>query len=224
MPNLSAELIKEIQEIAAKYPTVQKVVLFGSRARGDNRPNSDIDLAVWTAGNFDEQGYFTADLEELNTLLKIDLAFINETTNQTFLDNIQKEGVVLVDTAATKAANLYQAVQRLQESIQEHEQTHSDSVRDGAIQRFEFCCELAWKALRDYLTAEGFTAPNSPRSVFKEAFAAGFLSEEGAWLQLLNDRNATSHIYDEHTADVIYDRIVTIYVDLLSHLAAQLNR
>ena len=218
MPNLSAELIKEIQEIAAKYPTVQKVVLFGSRARGDNRPNSDIDLAVWTAGNFDEQGSFTADLEELNTLLKIDLAFINETTNQTFLDNIQKEGVALVDTAATKAANLYQAVQRLQESI------HSDSVRDGAIQRFEFCCELAWKALRDYLTAEGFTAPNSPRSVFKEAFAAGFLSEEGAWLQLLNDRNATSHIYDEHTADVIYDRIVTIYVDLLSRLAAQLNR
>ena len=44
----------------------------------------------------------------------------------------------------TKADNYKKAVNRLEESIKEYDETHSDSVRDGAIQRFEFCIELAW--------------------------------------------------------------------------------
>ena len=97
MPNLSAELIKEIQEIAAKYPTVQKVVLFGSRARGDNRPNSDIDLAVWADEDFKSRGAFAFDIEDIRTLLKIDLAIIQPFTDQEFLANIQKDGVLLYE-------------------------------------------------------------------------------------------------------------------------------
>lgn len=62
----------------------------------------------------------------------------------------------------TKADNYKKAVNRLEESIKEYDETHSDSVRDGAIQRFEFCIELAWKTIREYLLDQGFSDLNSP--------------------------------------------------------------
>lgn len=97
MLNLPMELVKEIQTIAAKYPSVQKVVLFGSRARGDNRSNSDIDLAVWADEDFKGRGAFSFDIDDIRTLLKIDLAIIQPHTDQDFLANIQKDGVLLYE-------------------------------------------------------------------------------------------------------------------------------
>lgn len=222
--DLSPSLVQSIQEIASCYPEVKKVALFGSRARGDNQPNSDIDLAVWADTTFPKKSYFCSDIDDLNTLLKIDLVFIDNDIEPLFLENIQKEGVVLVDTVKTKAENLRSAVLRLQESIAEYQITHSTSVRDGAIQRFEFCCELAWKALKEYLIEEGFLAPNTPRAVLKESFAAGILDNEQGWLNLLNDRNITSHMYNEKKADDIYTSIVAVYYPLLRQLADKLNQ
>ena len=80
--------------------------------------------------------------------------------------------------------------------------THSE-MRDGTIQRFEFTTELAWKTVREYLLNEGMTDINTPKSVMKEAFAAGVIDDEQGWLQILNDRNGTSHIYDESRADAV---------------------
>ena len=45
--NLEKEIVEEIYEISKKYPEIEKVVLFGSRARGDNASRSDIDLAIY---------------------------------------------------------------------------------------------------------------------------------------------------------------------------------
>ena len=42
--NLEKEIVEEISK---KYPEIEKVVLFGSRARGDNSSRSDIDLAIY---------------------------------------------------------------------------------------------------------------------------------------------------------------------------------
>lgn len=63
------EVIREIQEFAKKYQ-VKKVILFGSRARGDFKEKSDIDLAV-KGGDF---ARFSLDVnEETTTLLKFDI-------------------------------------------------------------------------------------------------------------------------------------------------------
>ena len=67
------------------------------------------------------------------------------------------------------------------------------------IQRFEFCTELAWKTLREYLLDQGYTEINSPRATLKQAFAEGIITDE-AWLTMLADRNMTSHVYDDATA------------------------
>ena len=79
---------------------------------------------------------------------------------------------------------------------------------DGTIQRFEFTFELAWKAAKDALTAEGLEVM-TPKAALRGAFGLGWLADEEAWLQMLADRNLSSHVYREEVAAEIYGRIRT---------------
>ncbi|MCJ7689108.1 MAG: nucleotidyltransferase domain-containing protein [Clostridiaceae bacterium] len=94
--DLNEKLILSIQNIGAKYP-IQKIVLFGSRARGSSNRCSDIDLAIFTLPEFKNQGSFSSDIDDLETLLKIDLIFINERTESKLMENIKKDGVVVYE-------------------------------------------------------------------------------------------------------------------------------
>lgn len=94
--DLNPKIIVEIKTIAKKYP-IRKIVLFGSRARGDNQSKSDIDLAIYTMPEFKSKGHFVSDIEDLQTLLKIDIVFINEDTDETLVKNVEKEGVVIYE-------------------------------------------------------------------------------------------------------------------------------
>lgn len=90
---LSEELIKEISTIASKWG-VQKVILFGSRSRGDYGRASDIDLAV-SGGDFTQ---FCLNIEENTwTLLKFDIINLNDLLEPDFRATIQKEGVTLYE-------------------------------------------------------------------------------------------------------------------------------
>ena len=129
-----------------------------------------------------------------------------------------------MDKRKEKAANLQAAVERLKQAIAEYTAHQYESMRDGAIQRFEFCAELAWKALREYLLEQGYTEVNSPKAVMKQAYADGILSDDAAWLQMMQDRNITSHLYDEAAANAIYQKIEESYCAMLTQLAARLNQ
>ena len=94
--NLNPKIITGIKTIAEKYP-VSKIVLFGSRARGDNNMKSDIDIAIYTFPEFKNKGHFASDIEDLETLLKIDTVFISKDTDEKLIKNIQKEGVVIYE-------------------------------------------------------------------------------------------------------------------------------
>lgn len=118
----------------------------------------------------------------------------------------------------TKISNFSKAVARLQDAIDEYGNTHSDAVRDGAIQRFEFCMELAWKTTREYLIEQGFAELNSPKAVMREAYANHIIDDQELWISALNDRNLTSHVYDEKTSDEVFSRICSVYVPLLKNL------
>jgi nucleotidyltransferase substrate binding protein (TIGR01987 family) len=77
---------------------------------------------------------------------------------------------------------------------------------DGTIQRFEFTFDLFWKAVRRLLARQGIEA-NSPKAVLQQAYRLGWLDDEQAWLDMLNDRNLTSHTYREPLALEIYRRL-----------------
>lgn len=113
------------------------------------------------------------------------------------------------------ALNRYsEAVERLKEAINEKESSLSI---DGTIQRFEFTFELAWKMLQKVLRYQGLDC-NSPRDCLRKAYSSGIISDEELWLNMLDDRNITSHIYDEAHAKEIYDRIKGLYAVELKSL------
>lgn len=200
----------------------EKIVLYGSRARGDNRERSDVDLAVFGLPE-DRRNRFTDAMEALPTLLEFDLVFVSPQTSPALLENIKKDGMILMDRTREKLAKLADAIARLEESLQEYHHRPSDVVRDGVIQRFEFCTELAWKTSREYLLDQGYTEINSPKSVMRKAYADGLVSDGEAWVTLLDDRNLTPHLYDNATAGTIFERIRTSYLDLFRALRDKLT-
>ena len=87
------QVIKEIIDFAKKYD-VEKVLLFGSRARGDFKRTSDIDLAV-SGGDFDR---FALDVdEETTTLLMFDIIDLDREMQPELRESIEKEGVILYE-------------------------------------------------------------------------------------------------------------------------------
>lgn len=52
----------------------------------------------------------------------------------------------------------------------------------------------------------------SPRACIKEAFKMGIIEDDEIFLDMLEDRNLTSQIYDESTAEKIFERIKKAYV------------
>lgn len=71
---------------------VEDIILFGSRARGDHRPRSDIDLAI-QGGDF--VGFSLRADEEIRTLLFIDVVELNRSVQPELLESIRRDGVVL---------------------------------------------------------------------------------------------------------------------------------
>lgn len=91
--NLKPELVEEIRGLAKKYG-VREVWLFDSRARGDHRPTSDIDLAI--SGG--DRVRFAIDVdEETCTLLKFDVVDLDGPVQRELLESIQQEGVLLYE-------------------------------------------------------------------------------------------------------------------------------
>lgn len=197
-----------------------RVVLYGSRARGDHRERSDIDLAVYGMPR-ENQSQFWNELEALPTLLDFDVVFMSESTSPELTANIERDGVVLMDKMNEKFEKLKSAVARLDEALNEYAQYKLDTIRDGVIQRFEFCTELAWKTVREYLLDQGYTEINSPKSVMKQAYADGLIPD--GWIELLNDRNLTSHVYDDATAAQIFERISGHHMPLFRALIEKLS-
>ena len=110
---------------------------------------------------------------------------------------------VLLKKATLLLGDLEKALQRLAEAIAQPEQ---EFVRDAAIQRFEFCFELAWKAIQAAGGLEGQDC-TSPRTAFSTAWRNGWVTDEAAWLDMLEERNKTSHTYREAIAKEVFGNL-----------------
>ncbi|MBI2761511.1 MAG: nucleotidyltransferase substrate binding protein [Chloroflexi bacterium] len=80
----------------------------------------------------------------------------------------------------------------------------SQLEKEGAVQRFEFAFELAWKTLKDYLEENGIVIdPVTPRNVIKEAFTAKLLDDAQVWIDMMLHRNLLSHTYDRRVFEAV---------------------
>ena len=123
-----------------------------------------------------------------------------------------------------KYMNLKKAYVKLQEVSNLYD-GHDEIIRDSLIQRFEFTYELTHKTLKEVMQYLGVTLENSfPRTIFKKAYVNNLISDDMVWIHLLEDRNSTSHIYNEKLVDEVANRIVKDYVKAIGELIDNLEK
>lgn len=93
--DLSERLAGEICRFA-RSAGVEKIVLFGSRARGNNAERSDVDLAVY-GGDFDS--FYWNIQENVHSLLMFDLVNVDEGISRDLEEEIERDGIVLYEKA-----------------------------------------------------------------------------------------------------------------------------
>jgi predicted nucleotidyltransferase len=93
---LTGQTVEKIQAILASFPEVEKAVVYGSRAKGNFKPGSDIDLTLFGDGLTDtvvSRIYWA--LDDLLLPYKIDLSLFSGLKHAALIDHIRRVGVVL---------------------------------------------------------------------------------------------------------------------------------
>jgi predicted nucleotidyltransferase len=93
---LTPENIKEINRVFGKFEEVEEAVLYGSRAKGNYKPGSDIDIALKGKKiNLRLLNKMDIDLDELLLPYTFDMSIYDHISNQDLRDHIQRVGKVL---------------------------------------------------------------------------------------------------------------------------------
>ena len=101
----------------------------------------------------------------------------------------------------------------------------SDLEKEGAIRRFEYTFELAWKTLKDYLVYSGVVFDQiTPRSVIKQAFAAKIIKDGQTWVDMLGQRNLMSHTYDDESFKIAFSSISRSYLTAIEQVFTWLKQ
>ena len=90
MFGLSDEIIKKIREIEQSNDI--EFFVFGSRARGDYKSNSDIDIAIKEVVDSNKKYKILNDIDMLDIVYKIDIVFVQDIKNKEFMESIEKDG------------------------------------------------------------------------------------------------------------------------------------
>ena len=103
---LTSSTIQAIQGVLAAYPQVEKAILYGSRAKGNYRNGSDIDLVLQGHDlDLSLQLRIETQLDDLLLPYKIDLALYEHIANPELREHIQRVGKVFWESAEEGAAS-----------------------------------------------------------------------------------------------------------------------
>lgn len=198
------EIISQVVRIILKHSKPERIWLYGSRASGEAKESSDIDIA------FDDKAYTSEwqikeDVEKIQTLIKIDVKNIAH-TEERFRQRVLSTGRVLY-SASKKLRfedglyNFQRALERFSEAIDQRDELeqrgYGDIVLDLCTKRFEFTFEMSWKAIKRGLDYLGIEAAY-PRVCFKEAYAIGLINDQDIWIDMIEQRNLSSHVYNQN--------------------------
>ncbi|WP_277657011.1 nucleotidyltransferase family protein [Seleniivibrio woodruffii] len=90
---LKEETIKAINSVFASYPQIEKAVIFGSRAKGNYREGSDIDICLFGNIDFVLLQNIEISLDALNLPYTIDLVVYDNIQNDELKEHVERVGV-----------------------------------------------------------------------------------------------------------------------------------
>ena len=226
MYGISSQQWKVIFSVFLRHKDlINWVKLFGSRARGDGRVTSDVDLAVSVKDGATLS--LIEAFEDSSLPYTFDIIDYDRQSNENLKKEIDRDGKLLFSVKGgrsimtdTQLRLKWEDYHRAMDSLRiavKWERDADNMYLDATIQRFEFCFELAWKLMKSALAYEGIEA-SSPRSSIREGWKQGLIDSAEKWLDMLEKRNLSSHTYNETTAMDVYNCIIDEYLDLLSAL------
>ena len=93
---ISSEDLESIVSVIKKNKKIKKIILFGSRAKGNYKKGSDIDIAVVADSlSFDELNKIRVDIDELLLPYHIDIIDLNKITTIKLKGHILRVGQMI---------------------------------------------------------------------------------------------------------------------------------
>ena len=124
-----------------------------------------------------------------------------------------------------RLVNFERALSLLREAMANGPEALNQLEKEGVIQRFEYCFELAWKTTKDYMEANGFVFDLvMPRQILKAAYAAKLLDDGETWIAMLDHRNLLSHTYNPIVFEQAVEAIQQRYLPGLEQLHRLLQK
>lgn len=199
--NLGKEDEARIISLAKKY-RVEKVILFGSRARGDNRPDSDVDLAL-SGGNYLEFAFDFDD--ETNGNVKCDVTYLDHEIELDLRNAINEEGIVLYEDKIDyeRRYQLFSEALNNFERFVELAKQYPDNdsfVLLEVSKVFGACFKQSWKLLKLLLESygESFDKNVAPSVVLEVACRCGIIEDSLSWRELLDSYNDCGDVKTEY--------------------------
>lgn len=215
--DLPDRLVQDIVKFAQKNE-IEKVVLFGSRARGTNLERSDVDLAVSGGSAFD----FYEDLEEYaHTLLFFDVVNLDRNINAELQHEIERDGITLYekrDYFGVDLANLREGLKR--------EDPYSVVEQMGIATLFQYCFDHACRAMRKTLDRRGLVKDKivTRRATVKLAYQFGVIDDLERWLAMLDARNLVVGMEDVNAASDVVRLVKSDYINALVEFKAKIDK
>ena len=84
-----------------------------------------------------------------------------------------------------------------------------DTIKSGQVQKFEVSVELFWKTIKKFLYEIHGIEAVSPKMVIKQLYLTKYINEKDyeSLIEMINDRNRMSHVYNEDQFNAIYVRL-----------------
>lgn len=118
--------------------------------------------------------------------------------------------------------NFDRATKKLTAFAKEEKIHKTDIHQVALIGAFEFAFELGWKTLKDYLKFSGVPV-SLPREIIKQSFHYHLIEDGHMWIDMLEDRNMLSHVYDEEKAISAISSIQHRYIPAILQVHALLK-
>ena len=101
---LTSETVDRIRSVLARFPQVEKAVLYGSRAKGNYKRGSDIDLTLSGFGlNASVLSQISSGLDDLLLPQKIDISVFAKISHSDLIEHIQRVGLIFYEKQSTTA-------------------------------------------------------------------------------------------------------------------------
>lgn len=95
---LKGNVINQIRQVLSRYEELEQALLYGSRAKGNFKPGSDIDLTLTGDGlNQRILNKIEDELDDLMLPYTFDLSILKQVTNPDFIDHVKRVGIVFYE-------------------------------------------------------------------------------------------------------------------------------